>query len=345
MKAKYTPILRWKTGERNCLENLAADISNNIMPFIEVALPAPAQDEDATKKKIEKLITTFNLSWERKPFYLYLSEDWYSEADSPSQIPEIYSDFFKRVNHPKAIPAFDITDMLNICAVPHLTTDNGICLRISGSNFEAIRDTLNGYVHNSWIIPETTDLLLDLRYVTDDTYPAKSALAAVVADIPNIATYRRIIIASCSFPKDVSNLLPDVVNEFTRHEVAIHAKALELQKTYGFNYVYADYGPMNLNDTAFVLGMIPNFKIKYTTCDKYLIVRGISLKKGGLDLNKVASCCMQLVSHPQYSGMNFSHGDRIISDTANGINIKSGNLTSWVGYSFNHHITLIVSWL
>jgi len=109
--------------------------------------------------------------------------------------------------------------------------------------------------------------------------------------------------------------------------------------------VYADYGPMNLSEVTFFPYMVPNFKIKYSTSDKYLVVKGLSLKKGGLELANVATSCRLLVEHPQFSGENFSYGDNIIATIANGTNTKSGNLTNWVAYSFNHHITLIVSLL
>ena len=76
-----------------------------------------------------------------------------------------------------------------------------------------------------------------------------------------------------------------------------------------------------------------------------IIIKGLSLKKGGLELANVATSCRLLVEHPQFSGENFSYGDNIIATIANGTNTKSGNLTNWVAYSFNHHITLIVSLL
>ena len=345
MSIKYVPILRWKTGEKNCLETLSFNISNSIIPFVEVSPPSVSQDDEAAAKKLSKLISSFNDSWENKPFFLYLTEDWYNDADSPYQVSEIYENIFKLINHPKTIPAFDITDEFNISNATNLPNDNGICLRISGNNFESLREDLNNYVTNSLIVPQNTDLLLDLKYISEDTYLPKAALAAAISDISNISSYRRIIVASCSFPKSVSDLHSDIVNEFKRYETDIHKKSLDLQETFGFNYIYADYGPMNLNDTPFVIGMIPNFKIKYSSHDKYLIVKGLSLKKGGLDLINVVACCQKLIQHPQYSGCNFSHGDKIIYDTASGVNKKSGNLTNWVGYSFNHHITLMVSLL
>lgn len=345
MLTKYVPILRWKSGEKNCLEKLAPDVADKIIPFIEIFTPSDSNNEEAAKKKFMKLINSFNTSWTDRPFYLYLTEDWYNGIDSPNQIHEIYRNFYLAVNHPKAIPSFDVMDEINICNLSYFTNIDRICLRVTVNDFEFLKSTLDKYTKNSWIIPQNTDLLIDLKYIDSEIYPKKAALTTVLSDITNISKYRSIIIASCSFPKDVSTLQSNLVNEFTRYEVAIHNIALNLQKTFLFNYVYSDYGPINLNDMMFVIGMTPNFKIKYSTLDKYLVVKGLSLKKGGLDLINVAACCKQLISHPQYLGPTFSYGDKIISDTANGKNIKSGNLTNWVGYSFNHHITLIISLL
>jgi len=345
MNIKYTPILRWKTGEKTCLENLAPDVSSKIIPFVEVSPPTDSSTDEAAEKKLSKLISSFNTSWENKPFYLYLSNDWYTGADSPSDISDIYEDLFRSVNHPKAIPAFDITDEINISNISNLTTTNGVCLRICGNNFELLKQSLKSYVDSSWITPQSTDLLIDLKYIGEEIYPKKTVLTTAISDIPNIGDYRRIIIASCSFPKDVSLLRSGVVNEFKRYETMIHEISLDLQSKFAFNYVYADYGSMNLSEITFAPYMAPNFKIKYSTSDKYLIVKGLSLKKGGLELSNVATSCKLLVKHPQFSGKSFSYGDNIIAATANGTNAKSGNLTNWVGYSFNHHITLIVSLL
>lgn len=91
MDIKYTPILRWKTGEKNCLEHLSPDVSRQIVPFVEVSPPTDSSTDEAAEKKLSKLISSFNVSWTNKPFYLYLSDDWYASADSPEQISEIYS--------------------------------------------------------------------------------------------------------------------------------------------------------------------------------------------------------------------------------------------------------------
>lgn len=345
MEVKYIPILRWKTGEKNCLERLSENTAKKTIPFIEVSPPSDSTSEEDAQKKLQKLINSFNTSWNNKPFYLYLSQDWYINIDSTDQIFEIFDNIYTGINHPEAIPAFDISDEVNISNAKNLIKKNGICLRVSGNDFEGLDKMLDKYVDSSWISPENTDLLLDLKYIGKEIYPHKAALTTAISDIPNIANYRRIIVASCSFPADISGIPSNTIEEIVRHEVSIHDLCLKLQKTFSFNYVYSDYGPMNLNEVAFVLGMSPKFKIKYTTPDKYLVIKGLTVKKGGLDLPNIIPCCKQLVKHTEFSGANFSYGDKIISDIANGTSGKGGNLTNWVEYNFNHHITLIVLWV
>lgn len=341
MTTKFVPILRWKTGEKECLENLSSQVAESIIPFVEVPTLSDSSSDESAQKKYAKLIKSFNEVWKGKPFYLYLTEDWYQDIDSPDQIYELYNEFYNSIGYSTAIPSFDVSDEINISSF--YKNSNGICLRITGNNFESIGNTLDSYIKNAWINPQSTDLLFDLKYIDEDIYPKKAALTTALSDILNISEFRRVIISSCSFPKDISKVQGNVVNEFTRLEAKIHDISLKLQKTYSFNYIYSDYGSTNLNEATFIVGMIPNFKIKYTTPEKYLVVKGLSLKKGGLDLVNVSNSCKLLINHPNFSGSVFSYGDKIIYDTANGNNVKSGNLTKWVGYSLNHHITLIVS--
>ena len=55
MDIKYTPILRWKNGEKNCLEHLSPDVSRQIVPFVEVSPPTDSSTDEAAEKKLSKL--------------------------------------------------------------------------------------------------------------------------------------------------------------------------------------------------------------------------------------------------------------------------------------------------
>lgn len=345
MNTKYVPIMRWKTGEKNCLINLTPAVTEQIIPFVEVSPPQEIKDDKDANKKLANLYSSFNKYWGNKPFYLYLSPNWFSASCNVRKFFKDYEDFYYSIKHADAIPAFDVLDESNIKNAANLTKAKGVCLRIRANNFAKLGGVLNNYIANSWITPQNTDLLIDLEYTCTDKTFKKSTLTTALSNITRLADYRQIIIASNSFPEDISSLSSYMIHESARLEVETHEVSKDLQREYGFNYVYADYGPMNLKETPYVLGMFPKVKIKYTTKDKYLFIIGESTKKGGLDLPNIVHCCTLLVNHRQYSGSNFSYGDKVISDIANGTNTKSGNLASWIGYSFNHHITLIVAWL
>ena len=133
------------------------------------------------------------------------------------------------------------------------------------------------------------------------------------------------------------------IYEYPRNEFIIHDTAKRLANKLGFTYSYSDYGPTDLSDTSFVIGMSPNFKIKYTGFDKYYYIKGIPVKKGGLDFSQVQRACKILYQNSSvFSGESFSWADKKIAEIAEASEeIQTGNLTTWVSYSFNHHITLI----
>ena len=328
MASKYVPIIRWKRGEQNALLNLLEDVKDLVTPFIEIPFTPTA----------EKNIARIDTIWSGRQFYFYLCPDWYEDE------PDTYKFYMEKIqstNCDTAIPVFDLSNDTDIRKSAG-NTPNGVAIRIQNNEFGLIEDTLNGYVAEGVIDPDQTDLLLDLRYVYEnDLFSKESVIKATFADLEGSQRYRSIIISSCSFPKSFTNLESDRVYSYRRTELQVYHLADKLAKRHGFNYIYSDYGPSDLEEVEFVVGMTPNFKIKYTTLDQYLYIKGKSLKKGGLDLEEVGSCCKLLVDRADFSGEGFSWGDDKIYELASGKASSGGNLTSWVGYSYNHHISLI----
>lgn len=343
MNQNYVPILRWKTGEQNCLATLTPEVCDNILPFIELPTPTVSKTPEAAEKKYVKLINSFNKSWPDRPFFLYLLQEWYSDTNASISRFERYLKIYNEIKHPYAIPAFDISDKDSIIKAADICKKSGLCLRIRISDFEHLDTTLSLYIKQNQIIPELTYLLFDLECIPTENYPQREALNTALSKVANISAFKAVIISSCSFPKDISNAKTNAVTAYPRCEIQIHEKAHALQQQYSFRYLYSDYGPHNIFDTEYIPGMIPNFKIKYTTAKEYLVVKGFSTKKGGLDLSNVALACKALVNHSDFSGAVFSFGDKCIYDIASHILAKSGNLTTWVAYCFSHHITLINS--
>jgi len=337
----YVPIMKWKRGEQGALFNLEESLKKSTIPLIEV--PTHQKDIEKFSHEVDKI-------WGARPYYFYLSQEWYEniEDDDADDMEEavlrIFSEHYATLDAKFAIPVFDLTNNHAIRTWPSSNSPR-MAIRITGNEFGLIDPELNHLLKDP-ARKNDTDLLLDLRIVDGDNIFAKqSVLKAALADIDNPADYRSIIIASNSFPSNFNGVEQEKLYEFGRNELEIHKTALRLAEKIGFNYVYSDYGPTDLSDTTFVIGMSPNFKIKYTGFDKYYFIKGIPIKRGGLDFAQVQKACKILyMNESVYMGDSFSWADSKIAEIANATEkVPTGNLTTWVAYSFNHHITFIVT--
>ena len=330
MPNKYVPILRWKDGKQEALKNLSDDIKKHVVPSIEVPYTCDTQ---------KNINDCFQNAWNEHPFYFYLKPEWYE--DNLKETFDTYYENFTQISNPNKIPVFDLSNLVDI-KKSRILNKNGIAVKIQNNEFGLIESYLSDLCKNNIIDPNTTDLILDLRYAYTDDYLARSSfLKAAMVDIENIADYRSVIVSSCSFPKELIHLECDRIYRYTRNENKIHHLAQRLSKRYGFHYVYSDHGPSNLEEMEYTVGTIPNFRIKYTTPETYLFIKGKSIKQNDAD-NDVSACCQLLISNSDYNGKNYSWGDGAFFDMAMQNTSDGISLSKWAGYNFNHHITFVV---
>lgn len=339
MTINYVPILKWKRGEQNALFNLEDSVKKGTIPFLEVPLHS---------KNLDKFSVDVKKVWENRPFYFYLSQGWYEDIDEDDpedfekEVMRIFSKHYSYLDPKYAIPVFDLSNYYAIKAWPDGHSQR-MAIRISGNEFGLIDLNLNLMLADT-DRRKMTDLILDLHTVeSDDVFAKQSLMKAALSDLDSPEEYRSIIIASNSFPSSFNGLEIETIHEYPRNEFVIHDTAKKLANKLGFTYSYSDYGPTDLSDTTFVIGMSPNFKIKYTGFDKYYYIKGIPIKKGGLDFSQVQKACRILYQNPSvFSGESFSWADKKIAEIAKSSKeIQTGNLTTWVSYSFNHHISFI----
>jgi len=341
MTINYVPILKWKRGEQNALSNLEDSVKKGIIPLLEV----PLHSKDLNKFSIE-----VKKIWGNRPYYFYLSQGWYEDIDEddPEEIEKkvmrIFSDHYSNLDSKYAIPVFDLSNYYAIKTWPD-DHSKRMAIRITGNEFGLIDFELNAMMGED-VRKNMTDLILDLRTVeTDEVFAKQSLMKAALSDLDSPEEYRSIIIASNSFPSSFNGVEIETLYEYPRNEFSIHDTAKKLANKLGFTYSYSDYGPTDLNDTTFVIGMSPNFKIKYTGFDKYYYIKGIPIKRGGLDFSQVQRACKILYQNSSvFSGESFSWADNKIAEIAKTTKeIPTGNLTTWVSYNFNHHITFIAN--
>lgn len=329
---KYVPVLKWKLGERDALENLTDDVKDSLQPLFEIK----------PGKKVEKeFLSKLVKCWDNRKYYFYLCEEWFDDLEDDSERQDIFMNFYNMLVKNCAIPVFSLSEITyyeNL--LPSL--EYGFCIRIQNNEFGLIEDTLNELVLKNNKIPKI-DLLLDLGYIEENSlYEKQSLLKVAMMDVNEIDKYSRIIVSSCSFPKNTTSADIYTIYKSKRLEQNIHNAAQSISAKVGANYVYSDYALNDLSNIEFVVGMKPGYKIRYTIGEFYLFIKGKTLIKGGLDVEEVRKACRLLVSTRDFRGDSYSWGDQKISDLANEIIDSTGNLTNWVSYTYNHHMTLIV---
>lgn len=334
MNRLYVPIVKCKMGEQKALLNLDEQVKNNIIPLIEIPLFSQAMTKKGTT--VEELISSF---WDKRKYFFYFMPEWYSDLDD-------FNDFIEEKVKPLchdscAIPVIDLS-LVDFIKDWSDISQNGVAIRLRNNEFGDIEEILNPLFNETQLPRDQTHLIFDLQYVGEnDLFSKISVLKAAFSDLDKANEFCSIVISSVSFPKQLPLMESKKIYNFKRVETEIFAVALKLSERFSFNYVYSDYGPSDIEENAFVVGMSPNFKIKYTVFDDYLYIKGIQIKKGGLDLLNVRELATILIECSDFSGENYSWGDKNIFDIAVGKLVNSGNLTTWVSYSMNHHITFI----
>ncbi len=332
MQTIYVPILKCKQGEEKALSHLDSNIKSVIKPLLEIPY-------SVTSKK-HSLCGHLQSFWSDYPFFFYFMPEWQNKSQEP------YSTFISD----KVLPIINQlpgTPVINLSSTEYIKnwkplSKNGIAIRLRNNEFSEIASLLNPLFNSGMIEVSQTDLIFDLQHISSDRLDdITSLLDTTFSNLPNAHEYHSIIVASASFPKNTYTLDYSKIYQFNRIEDKIHNHLLNLSNQYGFHYLFSDYGTSDMEDYKYIPGIFPNFKIKYTSWENYLYIKGHSITKGGLDIHNVRHLAKLLVSSPDFSGPEFSWGDNIIYQIAEALTLSPGNLMNWISYNMNHHITLI----
>lgn len=323
----YVPILKWKQGEKDALSNLSEEVKEDIVPLIELTPDVLERGENLNISRYWERMFYYDTSFESA-----ISDDEFvskmANCDSlENLIPVIKFDD----SYPKIQQLFDLS--VNGCAL-RLSIEN--CMDDSFNEvFEEIQNIIN---------LNETDLILDVKEIDSAKINEKSFLiVGTLNNISRLNEFRNIILSTNSFPNTLTSCPADSLTVLRRVEKQLYDRVVN-----NFSkcpIIYSDYSINHWSYFEFIPGIKPSFNIRYTTAEHYLIFKGKTIQKGGLNIENVQYACEQIFNHPFYSGRDFSWGDTEIYNKANEPNPRSGNLTTWRAIGTNHHITLVVNQL
>lgn len=335
----YTPILKWKVGEKLALQQLSNNIKDQILPLIELQ-PLKDKDKDtqAFIQKFEKDIIKY---WgPNRPFLVDFS---YFNNDT------IYNNIqnFIETNLNRNAICIPVISLENYDAYlkyfvesKHLL-HNGLAIRLTPKTLDSYDSAIKQIISSIQINKSSIILIIDFGLISEENIHLCNMCFDSIKNILKFYEYKQIIVTSTGFPTGFpSNYMSGQSEKlFYRTELLLWKK---LNKSGINNILFGDYccnTPKPLPaDTS---QLRPSAIIKYTTDDSWLIVKGGQIYKSGNSQYKDLSA--KIVNSPYFKGKDYSYGDKYIYDCYNDENPKLGNPTTWVKVATNHHITVVVN--
>lgn len=325
----YVPILKEKQGEKDAIMQLNEVTKDFICPLFEIA---PEHFADAIPINIENY-------WRNRPYYL----DFPYEKITEGIEERVFRNWIISNKSKHMIPVIRLSYEDEIINETILKFEEKIAIRITVDEFFEDDFLENLEKITDQLTLENVDLIIDSQEITASSYKKQAAsVKTCLNDIPNLQKYNSIVLASGSFPPTL-DIDKEVFLTIGKHEIDFFKL---IKKSFSnFNLVFSDYGINHWTSFEFIPGMQPSFNIRYTLNDNYLVYKGKTIKKGGLKIENIKTCCIDLINSPNYFGSTFSWGDSVINDIADGTKNTGGNLTTWRAIATNHHIEAVIKQL
>ena len=356
---KYTPFLKFKTGEIGAIKELSLQDSKTLTPFFDLATNQDITPE-AIKNTISKGVRKYELNLQRvNHFYI---DDYDLDDDIKINGDIVYHFLIKEF---AAIPFIPVVG-LDRSDERIESVKQG---KLSGdilSNILAIRLTKEDFTHFSLIEDDLSDLfyalseddldlfdgfhlILDYRLCnTVDVAVSSVSLVQFIESITCSYRFIKIIITGSSIPPSVADVVSVGAN------VAINRIECEIQKLVkaslnklgdiieigDYCTISPDYSDVVIPQYALRKVMTP--KIVYSKGDQQLFIRGFSIDSHSRGALQYDDMCDLLIKSAWFRGENYSKGDKYIFERSKGIgkNAQPGTITKPL---INAHITYMLN--
>lgn len=340
----YVPILKTKQGEFNGLKEMEDALAQGMTPLFEI-LP---EMFNVTKtrpnaKSIDKnIVGTFRKGWERdSPFFL---DGKYLPPLLLKRLPAIAQAISDEGG--SVIPVTGPERNTKYQAVARQIVQQmggGICFRVplaDGLDIDALNNDLSLLCHYHGVGPHEVHLVLDLGSIGHLVPFMAQALTMTANRIAWLADWKTYTIAATGYP-NVLTIPPGQNGLLKRREWLLWKQLVQEESATRI----PDFGDYTINSPALLefdpLKMKLSAKIRYTTDEDWLAIKGRQLKGNGGQFHRLAR---QLVERVEYCGPMFSAGDKYILECANHQQ-GPGNPMTWVRVGVNHHMTFVVKQL
>ncbi|HRY53033.1 MAG TPA: beta family protein [Spirochaetia bacterium] len=346
----FVPVLKFKQGERNALQELPEKVLSRITPLIELdAIPADPDTGENTKSiddYLRPIPDYLSECLRDKPFFLdpWLIEDFESTSNGSHPVEVLYSEFSEyNVN---AIPIVSIDRAVSYTseAIRIAKAKRTLGIRIEGRQLAPSPGLrIASILDECGLRPSECHLIIDLESIEESLFNIQEMVVGMLPTvISNIDSWQTYTIVGSSFPQSLGDI-PAGISFLPRLEWKLYKESIDKGKFLNRIPTFGDYG---VNHPFLTEGFDPrkmsaSANIRYTVENEWMILKGHSLKLSGFDqYNELA---YQLTGKPQYLGPDYSAGDKFIDQCSKGG--RTGNPSVWRYVGASHHITFMVDQL
>jgi Beta protein len=350
----YVPLLKGKAGEFDAIRQMPLSKKATFTPLLDIPQMAVESSEEAPislDDYLERKVSRIAKAWdcEDRPVFVDLFDTDPSARTTGGTHPLVRVFELLRDAGVQAIPTTGLDrDTAYQDAVRRIVDidKRGVCLRMLRDDLAsgfALSGTLNDLLGRFNLERDQADLLLDFRKIDAAAADDVAATAAkTINSLAGIADWRSLIFSASGMPQSLTeDVKTGKVGDIERIEYRIWTDlvARRLKRT----PLFGDYGVVHPELTYIDPKMVnASAAIKYTLSNRWLILRGRSLRQSTEGFGQFYGLSRSLAKMKEFMGSDYSWGDEEIQKKADRKG-TTGNLTTWIAVATNHHLTFVAS--
>lgn len=342
----YVPVLKVKRGEKKALSLVPPVLRARITPLLEFVERKP----DKTATVGDHLDNAFKGLAASVTSYPRCFLD--AREIAPDG-PATAMDVFRRAETAGIVftPVTGISRIADVAAaLGH--QQHGLALRLTREEFESgdLNGSLRAFMTQHGLMPEETDLIIDLGAVDEMIVDGVAALtAAFLSDIPDHTRWRTFTISACAFPMSMGVVARNSHSHVERAEWMawrdhLHARRSGLVRLPTFSDCVIQY-PKGVEDFDYRTMQV-SASIRYAMPDDWLLIKGESTRvtRPGVQFPALATKLVYGQLRSSFAGPTHCEGCKSIkaaADQAGGF----GSAEAWRRLGTIHHISLVMQGL
>lgn len=351
---RYVPVLLTRQGERLALRELDPTARKAATPLFVVhpipTVPDTGLPASTLEEHVVKLARQLPADWGNGPAFVDLRH-----VDTTTPLPDGSHPLVRLVvgcadrELPLTPVVSGVHDAGYRAAAAHAAglAGTAVAVRLGPAEWPEIGTPLGdghllGLLAGTGQLPEHTHLILDLEDQVSSTVAViAAALRPALRALPHAYDWASVTVVGTGMPTGTAEIGRDGAAEMPRSEWALWRtlNGPDYRRPSFGDYAVQHPDPLSNFDPRF---MDSSAQLRYTIAASWFVVRGRGVKNTGLA--QIHDLAAQVVSHPEYSGPEFSWGDRWLRDCAARA-CGAGNQGLWRKVTTNHHLTFVAGQL